>query len=94
MSQELKDFEDILIGNWIFKNGEVIADDTSERIDYLTQNILKKIASSEDGWSILYIDLNDSRYWEKIYSNSDLHGGGAPTLKCISKQEAILKYHI
>jgi hypothetical protein len=93
MNKELSNFEDILIGSWILKNGQVVSDDTSNRIDYLIQNVLKKLASSDDGWSILYLNPKDSRYWELVYHSSDLHGGGSPTLKCISKENAILKYH-
>jgi hypothetical protein len=92
MNQKLKSSENILIGNWIFQNNKVVSDNIGKRIDYLTENSLKKLVSSEDGWSTLYIDLDDIRYWEKIYPNSELQGGGAPTLKSISKQEAIDKY--
>ena len=94
MSGKLKSSETILLGAWITQSGQVIADDVSKRIEYLTQNVLKEVASSDDGWDLLYRDVDDSRYWELIHPDNDSHGAGAPTLKCLSHQEAEQKYHI
>ncbi len=35
---------------------------------------------------ILYIDNDDNRYWELTYPKVYMHGGGPPTLICISKR--------
>lgn len=94
MSGKLKSSETILVGAWVIQSGQVVADDVSKRIEYLTQNILKEVASSDDGWDLLYRNVDDSRYWELIHPDNDSHGAGAPTLKCLSRQEAEQKYHI
>ncbi len=94
MSNKLKNSETILVGAWVIQSGQVVADDVSKRIDYLTQSVLKKVVPSDNGWDFLYLDVDDSRYWELTYPDNDSHGGGAPTLKCLSHREAEQKYHL
>jgi Immunity protein 27 len=43
---------------------------------------------------VLYVDPSDSRYWELIYPDSQLHGGGPPTLRNLSEAAARKKYGI
>lgn len=90
----LKEEEKLLSGKWIFKDGKIEEDSVSKRINWLKDNYLIKIGRDKTGWEILYKDPNDGRYWELIYENSELQGGGAPTLSFISKEEAVLKYNI
>jgi hypothetical protein len=52
-----------------------------------------KISISSSGWESFYQDPNDSRYWELIYEQGELQGGGPPTLKNISLEEAHLRYN-
>lgn len=92
MNKELTSNEIILSGSWFSQNGQIRADDVSRRIEYLTQNTLKKITMSDDGWDILYLDPMDGRYWELVYTESSSHGGGAPTLTHLSNSEASKKY--
>jgi hypothetical protein len=92
MNIELSSNETILSGKWISQNGSVVADDVSRRIENLTQSALKEIATSDDGWSTLYMDPADGRYWELYYDDSDSHAGGAPTLKHLPNPEAKKKY--
>ena len=94
MIAQLQQTEKVLIGNWIFENGKNVEDSVSKRIQYLINDVLKKVSSSDDGWDVLYIDMEDSRYWELIYPDSHLHGGGAPLLKNISHDEAVKKYNV
>ena len=94
MIKELGSCETELVGNWVQQNGSVVADDVSKRIEFLTQNKLKKVASSDDGWDQLYIDVQDSRYWELSHPESDSHGGGAPLLKNLSQDEVKNKYRL
>lgn len=94
MIKELDLFETELVGSWIQKNGSMVADDVSKRIDYLIENKLKKVASSDDGWDQLYIDMQDSRYWELSHPENDYHGGGAPLLKHLSLDEVKNKYQL
>ena len=43
------------------------------------------IARDESGWNELYYDEKIQKYFEKIYPNSDRHGGGEPIFRKISK---------
>jgi len=86
--------ETILTGKWIIKSEEVVEDDVTKRIKKLINNNLIKISNDITGWDTLYIDPNDNRYWELVYKDSDLQGGGAPSLINISKEKAKLKYNI
>lgn len=88
----LKQNETLLLGRFIFKDGRVVSDDTASRIDYLKSNVLVKVATSDDGWTSLFKDPNDNRLWELTYNSADSHGGGAPTLKLVSLDEARIKY--
>ncbi|QMW16296.1 hypothetical protein H3302_18615 [Pseudoalteromonas sp. MT33b] len=88
----LKKDENILVGKHIFLNGKVVADETAQRIDYLKNNVMSVVAYSHDGWSTLLRDPNDGRLWELIYDDSSSHGGGAPSLICITLDNAKNKY--
>ena len=72
----LEQTETVLGGSWTVKDGAVVADDTSKRIEYLTKNVLKQIAISDNGWDKLFIDERDSRFWELTYIHSEQQGGG------------------
>ncbi|MBC7556289.1 MAG: hypothetical protein H7195_04935 [Chryseobacterium sp.] len=91
---KLKSEETKLIGNWIFDNEKIITDPVSERINYLIKNYLIKIKTDESGWDILYQDIEDKRYWELIFSQSNLQGGGPPSLLSIDETIAKKKYNI
>jgi hypothetical protein len=44
-----------LEGQWVKVGGNVVADDTARRIDELVSSELAKLATSENGWDVLYI---------------------------------------
>lgn len=92
MEQELKPDERILIGKWEFRDSMIFADDTSTRIEFLVTKYLIKITEDETGWTKLFQDPNDQRYWELSYPDSESHGAGAPQLKFLSKEEVNMKY--
>ena len=83
-----------LVGKWIVENGQIRADTTCERIQWLTSRHLKKIATSKQwgAWETLFQDPDDRRYWEQTYPQSEMHGGGPPALKCLSREDAKIKY--
>jgi hypothetical protein len=89
---QLTNKEEKLIGKWIYENGFVQKDEVSVRIEWLINNQFKKIGIDKTGWDVLYVDPIDNRLWELIYPESDMQGGGPPTLICISKDEAREKY--
>jgi hypothetical protein len=90
--EPLQPNENDLIGKWIKVGGHVDGDDTDKRIDWLTSEILKKLAVTDGGWATLFRDNSDRRYWERTYPQSAMHGGGPPRLTCISEEEARKKY--
>jgi Immunity protein 27 len=83
-----------LVGKWIVQQGQVRGDATCERIHSLTSNHLRRVAVSKQwgAWETLFQDPDDGRYWEQTYPEGDLHGGGPPTLKHLSKDQAKTKY--
>lgn len=85
----LKPNEIKLVGKMIVDGNQVRGDETMERINWLVSKVLKRIGISKDGgaWRILYQDPADGRYWVKEYPQSEMHGGGAPALVCISGGE-------
>jgi hypothetical protein len=94
--KQLEPSETDLVGKWINDRGKVVGDAATERIRWLTSNVLEKIGPSEEsgGWDILYRDRGDGRYWEFTYPKSYMHGGGPPRLTCISDEEARKKYKL
>ena len=81
-----------ITGGWTNLNGKVQKDEATVRIEWLINNKLQKIAQDTSGWDILYLDPNDNRLWELTYPDSELHGGGPPTLSFISSAAAKIKY--
>lgn len=94
MIKSLGKNETELVGGWIQENGSVVSDGISQRIEYLIQNKLKKVTSSDDGWDQLYLDAESSCYWELSRPESESHGGGAPVLKKLSFTAAKSKYQV
>ena len=91
---EIESNETKLIGEIIYGNGKITYNETAARINKLIKNYLVKIATDKDGWEILYQDPKDKRYWEMVFPQSELQGGGAPLLVNISEEIAMLKFNI
>ena len=89
---ELQPHEYRLAGRWLTVGGKVIADDTARRIEELISSVLTKVATSEDGWDVLYVDESDKRHWELTYPNKEWHGGGPPALTHVTDEYAREKY--
>lgn len=90
----LQPSEKELIGEWVVDGGHIRADDTARRIQWLMKHHLRKIGISKQwgAWKTLFQDPDDLRYWELTYPRSEMHGGGAPALKCISTELAATEY--
>jgi hypothetical protein len=84
--------ETLLVGQWIFEGGKTSEDDVCHRIKELVGSCLKKVATDTSGWDALYQDPADGRYWERIFPKSEMQGGGPPSLRNISVEEARKKY--
>jgi hypothetical protein len=81
-----------LIGKWEIVDGQVQADATYERIEWLTTNCLEKIAASDGGWDALFRDPSDGRFWERTYPKGEIQGGGPSRLSVLSPEKAHAKY--
>ena len=89
---KLKPEETDLLGKWEVICGNVVGDETSDRINILIGQYLEKVATDVSGWDTLYRDPDDGRYWELTYPQSEMHGGGPPRLTYISTEQAKAKY--
>jgi hypothetical protein len=92
----IQSHETSIIGNWIFEDHKFQKDSACYRIEWLMQNHLQKLSVSPKwgDWEILFKDPFDGRYWELVYLQGDLHGGGPPSLICISEKTAREKYNL
>jgi hypothetical protein len=55
---------------------------------------LQKLLTSPSGWETLYLNPSDNRHWELNYLESELSGGGPPSLLYISNEDVLKKYDI
>ena len=77
-----------------FDGKSVIPDQIAERINWLTKHYLVKVTTDESGWNTLYKDPEDGRYWELTFPDSELQGGGPPSLTTVSLDRLKLIYAI
>jgi hypothetical protein len=94
MRTRIRPDETELVGGWENIDGALVADAAAIRIKELVHTYLTRIAASESGWEILYRDPTDLRLWELRYPQSEVHGGGPPTLRVLSLEEAKCKYNL
>lgn len=83
-----------LVGKWNFDGAKTRGDEVCDRIRYLTEQVMEKLAVSRDygAWETLFRDPADGRLWERTYPQGEMHGGGPPRLAVISEEEARRKY--
>ena len=84
--------ETLLTGRWLPVQDRVVADETCKRIIDLTTGHLILLGRYVSLWDALYRDPDDGRLWELTYPQSWMQGGGAPQLRCLTKEEANKKY--
>ena len=91
---KLSPHERVLTGRWVDVDGELRPDATCERIEQLVRGHLIEVAVSPQWgtWETLFRDPDDGRYWERVYPQGHLHGGGPPQLQVIEQAEAMRKY--
>jgi hypothetical protein len=90
----LRPSETLLKGAWITSGNGVVADETCKRIEALTSGSLKHLANDATGWESLFEDPADGRLWELYYPQSEMHGGGPPSLRNITALQASSKYKL
>ena len=80
--------EILIEGKWL-SGGTTVSEDTNcHRINWLISNCLKEVGVDGSGWEKLYLDLSDGRLWVLCYPNSEMHGGGPPTLMVVEESKA------
>lgn len=84
--------ETSIVGAWYVRKGRMVADENTKRIEELRKSQLSEVAKSADGWDTLLRDPSDGRLWELTYPSSEMHGGGPPSLKVLSREAAESKY--
>jgi hypothetical protein len=91
---ELKPDESHLVGYWLDLGSGVEKDSVWERIEWLISSRLERISRNSSGTECLYRDPADGRYWEYTLRASRMRGGGPPSLKIISREQAEKKYDL
>lgn len=86
--------ETLLEGRWLNAGGAVRGDDVALRVQRLIDGYLEFRASRDGGWSKLYRDPADGRFWELTYPMGEMHGGGPPRLEAISDASARSRYGV
>ena len=81
-----------IVGHWVEGPSGVEADANCRRIESLVRDYLVFVARSSSGWETLFRDPADGRLWERTYPQSEMHGGGPPSLGAISAKEAGERY--
>lgn len=89
---DIEPSETALTGQWNLQGGRPVADGVCERIRALTTSYLIEVGRHASGWNVLYRDPNDGRYWELVYPQGELQGGGPPELRCLTVDDAKQKY--
>lgn len=92
--ERLRPDETILQGGSVTIDGQVLRNPVSVRIDHLISNELIEVTTGDGGWSTLYRDPVDGRYWELSYPHSEMHGGGPRSLTHLSDEAVKNKYHV
>ena len=62
------------------RDAQLVADEVCAQIELLTTGRLRKVAMRDGGWVQLFLDPLDGSFWELSYSQSEVQGGGPPTL--------------
>ena len=88
----LKPEESSIEGHWLASGGNVVADDAALRIEKLVNSHLVLVGGG--GWTKLFRDPNDGRFWEHTYPHGDWHGGGPPKLTVVSPEAARERYGV
>ncbi len=90
--EKLDHAETDLVGSWIKAKDGFIADPIEQRIAWLTKHYLRELATSPNGWDVLYRDPNDGRYWELTYPKSVVQRAGPMRLTSIAQENARRKF--
>jgi hypothetical protein len=85
--------ETLIECKWIVADDQISSNDSCKRIEWLISDILKLVMVDKTGWEKLYQDPTDKRFWLLFYPQSEMHGGGPPSLKEITYNDAKLRFN-
>jgi hypothetical protein len=86
--------ENTIEGRWSAEHSCAVKDANCRRIELLVSTHLRNIATADGGWATLFQDPDDGRYWELTFPHSQMHGGGPPLLRALSRGEAARKFSL
>jgi hypothetical protein len=81
-----------LVGQWLFKDGKIVGDETENRIWDLVRNHLTRLGDRECGWVVLYRNQPDGSYWELSLPQGEMQGGGPAKLASLEAHEVLQLY--
>jgi hypothetical protein len=84
--------ETLIECKWEVVDDQILSNDACKRIEWLISDILKLVRVDKSRWEKLYQDPKDKRYWLLFYPQSEMHGGGPPSLMEITYKEAELRF--
>lgn len=90
----LRPNEKQLEGSFVVIDKQVVADPVTLRIEELIEHNLIQLGIADAGWSKLFRDSSDGRYWELTYPQSGMQGGGPPLLRLLDADAARRKYGV
>jgi hypothetical protein len=85
--------ETLIECKWIIADDQITSNDACKRIEWLISDILKLVRVDKSGWEKIYQDPKDKRFWLLYYPQSEMHGGGPPSLKEVKYKKAELNFN-
>ena len=85
--------EKLIECKWEIADDQISSNDACKRIEWLISDVLELVRVDRSRWEKLYQDLKDKRYWLLFYPQSEMHGGGPPSLMEITYKEAELRFN-
>jgi hypothetical protein len=79
---------------WIKRGSSLVVDGDTVEIDRLLKEELEHVASTDNGWTQLFVDARGDGYWELSFPQSNTHGGGPRLLSPVSRDLVQSKYGI
>lgn len=89
---DLQPQERQVTGQWKEGVGGSTTDSVDARIFWLVTTRLQPKGRTDDGWTALFLDQRDGRFWELTFPHGSLFGGGPRELTWLPVEDVELKY--